>query len=349
MSTLTTSDWVKGITLSILATVFGAASKLSIRKSWLIEARLEDSNDEQGDDEFPTILEVPDARLPEDVERENKVIRRRALCFRYAGMFGMTFLNPLCGVLAMNYASPSITAPFSGMTLVWVVLFAKPLIGEAPTWSQIAGASLIVIGEVIVAIFGDHTNDEAATLQVLEESYREPAFLSYCVGVLLWMIFLAYCIQCSTSRLLVRFAWGVSGGSVTGMQNFLKDTLTIVKAGEGIPWYFFAFGAATIAVAFGGLLLLTACMKRYDAAFSSSMFVGSYVMSVSFMSAAHYHTFDHLQGIQNDILYPGGLIVLMLGVTVLVWETKDEGGVGQAPRAKRKQSYEMVPRRRLDS
>lgn len=76
----------------------------------------------------------------------------------------MTFLNPLCGVLAMNYASPSVTAPFSGLTLVWIVLLSKPLIKEVPTWQQIKAASMIVVGEILVAVYGDHTNDSGLTV-----------------------------------------------------------------------------------------------------------------------------------------------------------------------------------------
>ena len=76
------------------------------------------------------------------------------------GMIGMTFLNPLCCVLAMKYANPSILAPFSGLTLVWVVLFSGRVVGETPGVSQKVACALIILGEVLVAMFGDHTNGE---------------------------------------------------------------------------------------------------------------------------------------------------------------------------------------------
>ena len=91
-------------------------------------------------------------------------IKTLSLLLRLAGMFGMTFLNPLFCVLAMNYASPSILAPFSGLTLVWIVLFSEAFIGEKPTRRQIIAACWIVTGEVMVAVFGDHTNDEEMEL-----------------------------------------------------------------------------------------------------------------------------------------------------------------------------------------
>lgn len=137
----------------------------------------------------------------------------------------------------------------------------------------------------------------------------------------------------NTSLFLKRFAWGVSGGSITGLQNFLKDALTIGKAKHassssaeddaGWSWYLMLFIFLAVATAFGGLLLLTACMKRYDATYSSAMFVGSFVVSASVMSAVHYRTFQNLVHVWNYVMYPMGLVVLMAGVLILVHETKE--------------------------
>jgi cytochrome c biogenesis protein CcdA len=131
----------------------------------------------------------------------------------------------------------------------------------------------------------------------------------------------------SVSPTLRRFAWGVSSGSITGLQNFLKDSSTLLKAerppGQGLPWYLPLFAILAIVSAFSGLLLLTACMKRYDATYSSAMFVGSFVVSASIMSACHYSTFQHLETLWNQILYPAGLLILMGGVLLLVKEKKE--------------------------
>ena len=104
---------------------------------------------------------VTDYELSSRQRRKNY---RKSIALRYSGMFGMTFLNPACCVVAMNYASPSILAPFSGLTLVWVVLFSQPTLGEKPTSSQLIASSLIIMGQMIVAIFGDHTNDDGVTI-----------------------------------------------------------------------------------------------------------------------------------------------------------------------------------------
>lgn len=299
-----------------------------------MEAALNGEEQQNGDSEYVQVIEEQQQQEDENAGtsiaddtavQEEKGIKRVALGLRLSGMVGMTFLNPFCGVLAMNYASPSILAPFSGLTLVWIVLFSNILIDEQPSQMQIFAAGLIVFGEVIVAVFGDHTNDVGITLAQLEESYTEPSFICYMVGITLWLLLLGYWMKKrSTSPFLKRFAYGVAGGSITGIQNFVKDGLTVLKAGEGLPWYFPIFIMGGVGTAFAGLLLLTACMKRYDATYSSSMFVGAYVVSASLMSALHYGTFGNLKNLINYFLYPLGLLILMAGVWILVKETKED-------------------------
>lgn len=318
---ITASDWTKGIALSILATIIGGASKLAIRKSWLMEESTERDGiifSEENTYGSDSIGEAPRSPLHTNT-------KCMALTLRLCGMFGMTFLNPLCGVLAMNYASPSITAPFSGLTLVWIIMFSKTFTGEQPSHAQIFASSLIVLGEVVIAIFGDHTNDEGTTLADLEASYGKPSFIFFFVAMASWFLLLHYWVTYSNSSFLKRFAWGVSGGCATGIQNFLKDSLTVLKAKAGIPSYFPIMIVFAMVAAFGGLLLLTACMKRYDVTYSSAMFVGAYVLTVSIMSAIHYNTFQNLEGLTNYLLYPLGLVILMTGVWILVRERNVEG------------------------
>ena len=133
--TTSPSDWVKGISLSLAASIIGGASKLAIRKSWLMEEEAE------------------------EFYREHPVGPHSSSCrpsqtLRWSGMFGMSVLNPLCCVLAMQYASPSILAPFSGLTLVWIILFSPMALNEPSTFPQKASAGLIILGEVMVAVMG---------------------------------------------------------------------------------------------------------------------------------------------------------------------------------------------------
>lgn len=194
------SDWLKGIILSIAASLIGGAAKLAIRKSWLLEHNADHDSDhhQQMIDDDDEQQDLNNNNTPTDMESlrgsgdGNSSYQRTAptttllsssstccrccchpapICLRLAGMFGMTFLNPLCGVVAMNYASPSILAPFSGLTLVWIVLCSHQLIGERPTQRQVIAAALIVLGEVIVAVFGDHTNDVGVSVKEVVSVY----------------------------------------------------------------------------------------------------------------------------------------------------------------------------------
>ena len=202
-SVVSASAWMKGISLSVLASIIGGASKLAIRKSWLIEQdqqqhlqqreQQESQNQHQpltattdatiesliisshiesdvhqshsfSDDVIPTIQDDHYSSHHRQHHVEASPNRLIPIILRTGGMIGMTALNPLCSVLAMNYASPSILAPFSGLTLVWIVLFSEALVGEKPSVRQVIAAALIVLGEVVIAFFGDHTNDEGISV-----------------------------------------------------------------------------------------------------------------------------------------------------------------------------------------
>ena len=169
-------------------------------------------------------------------------------------------------------------------------------------------------------------------------SYRKSAFILYFVGLIVYIIVLIYWINRSESFILRRFAWGCSGGAITGAQNFLKDSLTIIKATEPhqkLPLIFYPLCLLGAGTAFVGLIMLTACMKRYDATYSSASFVGSFVVSASIMAAVHYNTFQELDGVLNYVLYPCGIIVLMVGVYVLVRESSEFSEYDDSPEQQR--------------
>jgi hypothetical protein len=54
-------------------------------------------------------------------------------------------------------------------------------VGEQPTARQVVAAALIVIGEVVIAIFGDHTNDEdISVIEVVR--YIGQSYLVWCIS-----------------------------------------------------------------------------------------------------------------------------------------------------------------------
>jgi hypothetical protein len=133
---VTASDWAKGIGFSILASIVGGASKLAIRKSWLMIEQFPATSSEEANH-----FEQP---CDESQQKYQRKVHILATALRTMGMIGMTFINPLFCILAMQYASPSILAPFSGLTLVWIILFSEMLIGEKPLPKQMAAAALII-------------------------------------------------------------------------------------------------------------------------------------------------------------------------------------------------------------
>jgi hypothetical protein len=146
-SVVSASAWFKGISLSVLASIIGGASKLAIRKSWLMDPQQHhpepssisetsidvvgamagntnnnNNNNNNGSDNLIRYSQIAnhvaesDSHQPiqddhysagnyrQDGVRTNRFI---PILLRISGMIGMTTLNPLCSVLAMNYASPS--------------------------------------------------------------------------------------------------------------------------------------------------------------------------------------------------------------------------------------------------
>lgn len=159
-------------------------------------------------------------------------------------------------------------------------------------------------------------------------SYRNTHLWVYFTGVALWMAALWFCINRAPSAILQRFAWGMAGGSLTGIQCFLKDALTILKVSNDkrpwkLPWTLYFLTALAIGSSVGGLSILTQCMKRYDATFSNAMNAGSFVVSSGIMSAVHYHTFSNFSSKYSSVMYPTGLAIILVGLWILVRNTHE--------------------------
>jgi hypothetical protein len=130
----------------------------------------------------------PVADAPLAQTREQMALKRlyQAYFLRGMGTLGMTTLNPLTTVIAMNYASPSILAPFSGLTLVWIILFSPLVLEETPSLRQVIACAFILLGEVVVAAFGDHKNDDGVSIHDVVSFFEELIHLpvwnvvSYC-------------------------------------------------------------------------------------------------------------------------------------------------------------------------
>lgn len=131
-------SWQIGVFFGFLCSCVSAVAKLAIRKSWLMVENKKDV--------------TPHLRLASQT-------------MRWAGLLGMSALAPFFDLIAMSHASPSLLVPFSGLTLAWIVLLSKQLIGEPPQRIQVIASALIGLGLTLAMAYGDHTNDEDVTLK----------------------------------------------------------------------------------------------------------------------------------------------------------------------------------------
>ncbi|GMH74050.1 hypothetical protein TrST_g7583 [Triparma strigata] len=287
--------WMIGVLLSVFASWVGAASKLVIRKSWKLIEGVEETH-----------LSYPG-------------LFARSRFLHSLGLLGMTVLNPACGIGAMKFANPSLLAPFSGLTLVWVVLFSKATTGEEPTSVQIIAATTIVLGEIIVTIFGDHSNEDELSLDRFNDIYRSPKMVGYFIGF--GVFYIAVTLGCKSPIPAVeKFCWGVSGGSIAGLLLFIKDSLSLFKSESPWHWQIWLFLSGAMFVGLYGIRCLSFCMKRYDTTYSATMFVVSYIFSADIMSLIRYDIYKNMESTAQKVLFPVGMIILLGGVAILMTE-----------------------------
>lgn len=314
-ATAASASWLVGVILCSISSFGTGISKLAIRKSWLLE---EEANDNEN--------------LPSTASSNIAPQSRSAARLRYAAFLFISVANPILDIGALAFASPSILAPFSGVSLAWVVLLSDRLVGERPAKTQIAGALLIMVGEVVVALFGDHSSHGGpqTSLAELRDSYFDPPFLRFLFASLVLECLLIYTMYHSTNQYWTRIAWGVSGGFITGFWNFIKDAITIVQLGGSMPWGFLGLLLVTaFATAGAGMMIMSECMKRYDATYTSGTYAGSLTLAASVVSAMHYRTFSNLEGVHR-VLYPVGLGILMMGVGLLMSDHGRTNGEAKA-------------------
>ena len=350
-------SWLHGLAFAVIASMIGAGSKLCIRKSYTILVATESVDDEEEPTEHDALLRKSSSFTTDDgflssnsdeeqqqQHRITKLQQREAVpaheeqhlflnrflpvCLRVVGMVGMGMIGPACNVYALQFASPSVLSPIGGgLTLVWIILWSEHTIRETPRQIQRIAVALVVVGEGLVAAMGDHSNVFSLTPEDLWREYRKPAFELYFCGMGVWVFLLVGTIanQKSSPRAR-RLAWGLIGGSITGVQNFVKDSLALLhgrdSANTADDYTLPIMIVLAVLFPLFGLWLMMECMKRYDATYTASMFLVSAILSASIMSAVHYHTFDHLHSRLETFLYLFGLTLLLSGASLLATESK---------------------------
>jgi transporter family protein len=78
-------------------------------------------------------------------------VGRRSWLFLIASGLA-TGLSWLCYFRALSMGEASKVAPVDKLSVVFVVLLAWPLLGETITWAKAAGALLIAVGAIVLAL-----------------------------------------------------------------------------------------------------------------------------------------------------------------------------------------------------
>mmetsp|Transcript_9036 Transcript_9036/g.18257 ORF Transcript_9036/g.18257 Transcript_9036/m.18257 type:complete len:380 (-) Transcript_9036:29-1168(-) len=293
--------WIFGIILSVMGSFIGAFSKLLIRKSWKL---------------LPPKTESP---LSAENKEANEILVKKSKLYHLIGMVGMGIINPACGVVAMAFASPALLAPFSGLTLVWVIIFSKQMTGDLPNCTQVLAATMIVIGEVVVTLAGDHGQEEPLSIDKFNDIYRDSDMIMYMLSFTLCFAVVMYIAKWKEEwKFAHKIAWGIGGGSISGLLMFIKDALDLISTSNRFHWQIPVFIFLAIFVGVAGLIFLSHCMKRFDATYSASMFVVSYIVSATVMSTIRYNMFDRINGPMQLAFYPIGMTILFIGVYFLM-------------------------------
>jgi len=135
-------SWQIGVFFGFITSCIAAISKLAIRKSWLMVQQ--------------------ESKSRTAVSPRTRVASKS---MRWAGILGLSALNPIFDLLAMSYANPSLLAPFSGLALAWIVLLSEQLLGEPPHRIQVIASALIGLGLALTMAYGDHSNHGDVTLE----------------------------------------------------------------------------------------------------------------------------------------------------------------------------------------
>jgi drug/metabolite transporter (DMT)-like permease len=123
----------------------------------------------------------------------------------------------------MAFASPSLLAPFSGLTLVWVIIFSPSITGDLPHLTQVLAAFMIVFGEVIVTIFGDHGSDEPLEIDGFNDIYRSFRMVAFVISFAIYFASVCYvAMKREDWTRANKVAWGIGGGSISGLLMFVK-------------------------------------------------------------------------------------------------------------------------------
>ena len=175
-------DWEWGLLFGFLGSLLSSASKLMIRKSWLLLAAVDAEAEAEAEPPPPDHHHRTTSSSRTRNWRLLPRVMAAALALRWSGLLSLSVLGPVLDVLALSRATPSLLAPFSGLSLAWIVLCSEPLIGERPSPPEVLASGLVGLGVVLTSACGDRTNP--GNHETLEDLVRARPFVCWLVGLI---------------------------------------------------------------------------------------------------------------------------------------------------------------------
>ncbi|GBC07519.1 hypothetical protein RclHR1_07500004 [Rhizophagus clarus] len=272
---------------------------------------------------------------------------RRSACKRplwHLGFDTYIISNIVGSVVSIGYLPIIILAPLGAITLVFNAIFAKLLLGDIFNKQTIIGTIFILIGAVMIALFGV-VNEPKHSLEDLIELYKRPAFIAYfsIIEFVVIVILIANKIgdyifdRMSQNDRDPIFGWpmkkfqtalGISYGCVSGMIS--SQGLIFAKSGselliltiygdnqfnQPLSWIIMA---GMIIAGVLQLYYLNKGLKMCDTVILVPLSFCAYNAFTIFNGLVYYDQWNRLYGWQIFLVILG-IFILLSGVLVLSW------------------------------
>ncbi|RIA84846.1 hypothetical protein C1645_728030 [Glomus cerebriforme] len=273
---------------------------------------------------------------------------RRSACRRplwHLGFDTYIISNIIGSAFSIGYLPVVILAPLGAVTLVFNAFFAKILLGDVFTKQTIIGTFFILIGAVMIALFGvvDEPNH---SLEDLIELYKRPAFIIYfsiiefvIISLLIANKFGEYVLnQMIRNEYDTVFGWslkkfqkilGISYGCVGGMLSgqgllFAKSGVELLllsifncenQFNQPLSWFIVS---ALIFTSLLQLYYLNKGLRLCDTVILIPLSFCTYNVSTIFNGLVYFNQWNRLYWWQIFLVILG-IWILLCGVLILSW------------------------------
>ncbi|RHZ79634.1 hypothetical protein Glove_143g61 [Diversispora epigaea] len=272
---------------------------------------------------------------------------RRSACRRplwHLGFDTYIISNIIGSIFSIGYLPIIILAPLGAVTLIFNALFAKLLLGDVFSKQSLLGTIFIIIGAIMIALFG-MVKAPSHSLDDLIELYKRPTFIAY-FSIIEIIVFVLLFVSKRGESILNKmsrserdpiFGWpwkrlqtviGITYGMVGGMIS--SQSLLFAKSGielllltissknqfdKPLSWIIVT---ALVVTALLQLYYLNKGLRMCDTVILVPLSFCTYNVSTIFNGLVYYNQWDKLRWYQI-LLVIIGISILLCGVLVLSW------------------------------